>query len=64
MAKANGSNKMRKVGRNALFCKSYRNTNRREKNKVVRLKKHLLLFPQDLVAEEAVKRCKTLIRGF
>ena len=64
MAKANGSNKMRKVGRNAIFCKNYRNRNQQEKNKVVRLKKHLLLFTADTVAQEALENAKKLIRGF
>ena len=64
MAKANGSNKMRKVGRNALFCASYKNRNQREKNKVIRLKKHLLRHPNDQVAVLAVDNAKKLIRGY
>jgi len=64
MAKTQKSNKMRKVGRNALFCKSYLNTNRREKNKLVKLNKHLARFPDDANALKAVDAAKAAIRGY
>jgi hypothetical protein len=64
MAKASGSNKMRKVGRNALFCQNYKNRNQRERNKLVKVKKHLVRFVNDLVAVATVDRLKTAIRGF
>lgn len=41
------SKKGRKHGRNKLWCTAYRNRGQREKNKVVRLKKHLLRNPND-----------------
>ena len=56
--------KSRKVGRNALSCKSYKNSNRREKNKIRKLKKHLRWFPDDKCASAAVDVCLTKTRGF
>ena len=64
MAGAKKSNKMRKVARNALYCKFYRSTNRREKNKVIRLKKRIANHPNDLVAKIALEKAHSLIRGF
>lgn len=61
--KAKKSKKQRKVGRNASRCLAYRNSNRREKNKVVRLKKHLIRFPDDACAKAAVESCLMVIRG-
>lgn len=61
MSKANGSNKMRKVGRNAISCKAYANTNRREKNKIKKLQKHLINFPDDANAKAAIASCKAAI---
>lgn len=61
--KAKKSKKLRKVGRNAAYCQQYRNTNRREKNKLARLRKHLASFPLDGVAKVAVDRCKAAIGG-
>lgn len=37
----------KKYGRNAAWCKAYRASARREKNKILRLVKHLKRFPQD-----------------
>jgi len=64
MAGAKATKKQRKWGRNALFCAAYRNRNQREKNKVIRLKKHLLRFSADTCAEKALLLAKTKIRGF
>ncbi len=64
MAGAKATKKQRKWGRNALFCQNYKNRNQRERNKLVRLKKHLLRFTNDLVASAAVERVKVAIRGF
>lgn len=61
MSKANGSNKMRKVGRNSIACKVYANTNRREKNKIKKLVKHLVKFANDDCAKNAVKAAKIAI---
>lgn len=62
--KAKKSKKQRKVGRNAAFCQYYRNTNRREKNKIKRLKKHLISFPTDRCAKDAIDRCKAVVSGY
>lgn len=58
------SKKSRKAGRNAVACKAYRDSNRRERNKIVRLKKHLIRFPDDVGAVAAIKRCEATIRGY
>lgn len=62
--KAKQSKKQRKWGRNSAYCLSYKNSNRREKNKLVRLKKHLKRFPSDACAKAAVENCNKVIRGF
>ena len=64
MAGAKMTKKQRKWGRNATFCLYYKNSNRREKNKVKKLKKHLLRFPSDLCALKAVDVANKIIRGF
>lgn len=64
MASKNGSNKMRKVGRNAIFCLNYKNRNQAEKNKVIRLNRHLKIFPTDNCAIKAVEVAKAAIRGY
>jgi hypothetical protein len=64
MASKNGSNKMRKVGRNAVFCKFYKDRNQREKNKVIRLVRHLKTFPSDICASKAVDIARGAIRGY
>ena len=56
--------KSRKAGRNKLSCQAYQNSNRREHNKVRRLKKHLVRFPDDAIAKAAVENCLKVIRGF
>lgn len=61
MAKAKQSKKQRKVGRNAASCLAYKNSNRRERNKLIRLKKHLKRLPADRCATAAVDRCKAVL---
>lgn len=61
MSGAKDSKKQRKVGRNALYCKAYANTNRREKNKLKKLAKHLAKFGNDNCAKVAVGNCKVAI---
>lgn len=61
MSGARDSKKHRKVGRNADYCKAYANTNRREKNKIKKLKKHLAKFGNDNCAKAAVDNCKVVI---
>lgn len=58
--KAKKSKKQRKVGRNAEYCRFYAATHRREKNKAVRLKKHLARFPADRCALKALEVCKAI----
>lgn len=62
--KAKKGKKQRKYGRNALYCATYERENRREKNKVRRLKKHLVYFPADLVAVKAIDLAMIAIRGY
>ena len=59
--KAKSSKKNRKYGRNAASCLHYKNTNRREKNKLKKLAKHLARFSNDNCAKVAVGNCKTII---
>lgn len=62
--KAKAGKKQRKWGRNALSCQAYKNSHRREHNKIRRLKKHLARFPDDKVGAAAVENCLKVIRGF
>ena len=62
--KAKKSKKQRKVGRNAQYCLLYRNSHRREHNKIKRLQKHLKRFPGDTCALAAMEVCKAAIRGY
>ncbi len=64
MSKKNGGKKNRKVGRDAIRCRAYTASNRREKNKVKRLARHLKNFPGDGAATAAVDRAKIAIRGY
>ena len=61
--RSNRSKKNRKHGRNSNFCKAYRNSNRREKNKVKAIRKHLENHPQDVAAKSAFERLRDAIRG-
>lgn len=61
--RAKKTKKNRKYGRNAIACASYKNSNRRERNKIIKLKKHLVRFPDDKVAAAAVEGCKVAVRG-
>lgn len=47
MSQKNGD---KKKGRNAKWCQAYRMRGQREKNKAVRLLRHLLRFPEDGIA--------------
>lgn len=64
MARKKEGKKNRKIGRNAISCKVYRLSHRREHNKIKRLRKHLSRFPNDKVAEKAVDLCRIAIRGY
>lgn len=55
------SSKRRKYGRNAAYCLSYKNTNRREKNKIKKLIKHLAKFSNDNCAKVALGNTKVII---
>lgn len=59
--KAKSSKKRRKYGRNASYCQHYKNSNRRERNKVVKLTKHLAIFSNDYVAKNALAACKKIL---
>lgn len=59
--KAKKSKKLRKVGRNANFCLRYKNSNRREKNKIKKLVKHLAKFANDNCAKVALGNNKAAI---
>lgn len=56
--KAKSSKKNRKHGRNSAFCLFYKNTGRREKNKVKRLEKHLVAYSNDRCAVHCLANLK------
>lgn len=58
--KAKKTKKQRKFGRNAIYCAHYLRTHIREKNKIKRLKKHLVRFPDDKCAINAMDLCKAM----
>ena len=60
--KAKGGKKNRKVGRNARRCEAYKAENRRERNKLVRLLRHLARFPKDVCAKHAIARVQNVLR--
>lgn len=65
MSGAKDSKKQRKVGRNATFCKFYKNTNRREKNKIKKLIKHLATFGEnDRCAVHCLANLKKIVGQF
>lgn len=59
--RAKKTKKNRKHGRNNFSCLVYKNTHRRERNKIVRLRKHLSRFAGDRCATAAVDRCKAVL---
>lgn len=59
--RAKSGKKNRKHGRNLIWCKAYRSRRQREKNKVKRLRKHMLRHPADHVAAECLSVCKAII---
>jgi hypothetical protein len=59
--KAKKSKKLRKVGRNANYCLAYKNSNRREKNKIKKLLKHLSRFGNDNCAKVSLGNTKVLL---
>lgn len=61
---AANSKNQRKYGRNAAFCKAYKISNRREKNKIKKLSRHLDIFPQDQIALSALERNRKIVRGY
>lgn len=62
--RAKKTKKNRKHGRNATACARYAASHRREHNKLRRLKKHLVKFPNDACARAAERAAQIIIRGF
>jgi hypothetical protein len=63
LQKAKGSKKNRKYGRNKKQCEVYRNENKREKNKVKRLLRHLKKYPSDVATISHLERIRKIITG-
>lgn len=61
MAKSQGKKGGRKIDRNTKWCEAYRKRNQRERNKLRRLRKHLVRFPKDRGALAIVERIIGLI---
>jgi len=59
--RAKKSKKNRKHGRQSVYCLHYKNSHRREQNKLVNLKKHLARFPDDATAKAAVIVCRVAL---
>lgn len=59
--KASGGKKHRKWERNKASCLYYRQTHRRERNKIKKLLKHLAKFSNDHVAIEALKIARVVL---
>ena len=59
--RAKKTKKNRKHGRNSVFCLYYKNSNRREKNKVKKLTKHLARFVNDNCAKVALGNTKVVL---
>lgn len=58
-----GKKGSRKAGRNKVKCAAYRSSGRREKNKLIKLKRHLAKHLSDKCAEYALAKLKQLGRG-
>lgn len=61
MANAKKTKKQRKFGRSAVYCLFYKNTNRRERNQLKRLKKRVTAHPNDRCALAALEHCKVVL---
>lgn len=57
-----GKSGNKKHGRMKKWCEAYRARHQREKNKLIRLRKHLLKHPNDQVAIQARTVCKEVAR--
>jgi hypothetical protein len=60
--KAKGSKKNRKVGRAKARCQDYRLRRQRERNKVIRLTKHVQRQPNDDCGQRALDRYELFVR--
>lgn len=56
-----GHGNSRKIGRSLAKCQLYRSRHTREKNKIKRLKKLLIRFPNNKQMVETVKKLEALI---
>lgn len=56
-----GKSGARKYGRNKVNCEKYRNEHRREKNKLRRLRKLIILHPNDKQMSRVIKKLEELI---
>ena len=56
-----GSGGSRKIGRDLAKCQAYKNRHTRERNKIKRLKKLLVKFPNNLEMAKTIKRLEELI---
>lgn len=54
--------KNRKYGRNERKCEAYRKAQKHEKSHVKRLTRHLVKFPQDEKAVEALRRYECVLK--
>ena len=61
---AGDKSKSKKAGRNAIRCKSYKDRNQRERNKIVKLNRHLKREPNDKAVLPVIDACKKAIKGF
>lgn len=60
-SKASGGKKQRKHGRSKIYCEAYRREHREERNKAVRLVKHVAKQPNDACGQASLDRCYAVV---
>jgi len=63
MAKQAKGKKRRKIDRNRKWCEAYRARGQREKNKALKLSKHLVRHPNDLTAKNSFATVRGSLRA-
>ncbi len=61
MPEHKGGKTQRKYGRNRPWCRAYRLRNQRERNKLRKLRRHLLKFPGDDCAIYCTEKIRTTL---
>jgi hypothetical protein len=59
-----GGGKCKKADRNKITCKIYKDKNQRERNKIVKIKRHLKKQPSDVAAVKHIERLTAVVKGY